>query len=80
MQDNWCGEEMPMPGNCHSNWEEEEEVEIGMWNNNTSSQEANQSGNWSYMKKMPPKVRNTIAGILLFFPLINTHFVQDLYV
>lgn len=44
MQDNWCGEEMPMQNSCHSNWEEEEEMEISMWNNNT------------YMKK-PPKVR-----------------------
>lgn len=53
MQDNWCGEEMSMAG--QSNWgEEEEEVEIGMWNNNPS-QEMNQTGNWSY-KKMPPKV------------------------
>ncbi|XP_051571900.1 trinucleotide repeat-containing gene 6A protein-like isoform X2 [Myxocyprinus asiaticus] len=52
MQDNWCGEEMSVAG--HSNWEEEEEVEIGMWNNNPS-QETNQTGNWSY-KKMPPKL------------------------
>lgn len=47
MQDNWGGEEM-------SNWEEEAEVEIGMWNNNPS-QEVNQTGNWPY-KKMTPKV------------------------
>lgn len=49
MQDNWCGEEMSMAG--HSNWGEEEEVEIGMWNNNPSQE----TGNWSY-KKMPPKL------------------------
>lgn len=47
MQDNWGGEEM-------SNWEEEGEVEIGMWNNNPS-QEVNQTGSWPY-KKMTPKV------------------------
>lgn len=53
MQDNWCGEMSSMAG--QSNWgEEEEEVEIGMWNNNPS-QEMNQTGNWPY-KKMPPKV------------------------
>ncbi|KAG5854473.1 hypothetical protein ANANG_G00038220 [Anguilla anguilla] len=55
MQENWCGEETSMSGTRHQNWEEEEEVEIGMWNN-TPSQEMNQPGNWSYMKKMPPKV------------------------
>lgn len=51
MQD-WYGEENSMAG--HSNLEEEEQVKIGMWNNN-SSLEMNQTGNWSY-KKMPPKV------------------------
>ena len=55
MQDNWCGEETPMVGPRHPSWEEEEEVEIGMWNN-APSQDMNQQGNWSYMKKMPPKV------------------------
>lgn len=54
VQNSWDGE-MTMP--APSNWgeEEEEEVEIGMWNNNTP-QEVNQSGNWSYSKKVPPKV------------------------
>lgn len=52
VQSSWDGE-MAMP--APSNWEEEEEVEIGMWNNNTP-QEVNQSGNWSYSKKVPPKV------------------------
>lgn len=52
MQDNWGGEEMSMTG--HSNWEEEKELEMGMWNNNIS-QEMNQYGNWPY-KKVPPKV------------------------
>lgn len=58
MQDNWCGDEMSMTG--HSNWEEEEEVKIGVWNNNPS-QEMNQTGNWSY-KKMPPKVTNELSS------------------
>lgn len=52
VQNSWDGE-MTMP--APSNWGEEEEVEIGMWNNNTP-QEVNQSGNWSYSKKVPPKV------------------------
>lgn len=52
VQSSWDSE-MAMP--APSNWEEEEEVEIGMWNNNTP-QEVNQSGNWSYSKKVPPKV------------------------
>ncbi|XP_062875085.1 trinucleotide repeat-containing gene 6A protein-like isoform X2 [Trichomycterus rosablanca] len=51
VQESWNGEMMPMP----SNWDEEKEPEIGMWNNN-AAQEVNQSGNWSYMKKVPPKV------------------------
>lgn len=58
MQENWCGDEMSMTG--HSNWEEEEEVKIGVWNNNPS-QENNQTGNWSY-KKMPPKVMNDLKS------------------
>ncbi|XP_058851910.1 trinucleotide repeat-containing gene 6A protein-like isoform X4 [Acipenser ruthenus] len=55
MQDGWCGDEMSMPGTRHPSWEEEEDVEIGMWNSNPS-QEMNQPSNWPpYMKKMPPK-------------------------
>ncbi|XP_041085558.1 trinucleotide repeat-containing gene 6A protein-like isoform X10 [Polyodon spathula] len=55
MQDGWCGDEMSMPGTRHPSWEEEEDVEIGMWNSNPS-QEVNQPSNWPpYMKKMPPK-------------------------
>lgn len=54
MQDNWCGEEMPMAGSSHNHWgqEEEEEVEIGMWNNSTYTRQ-----------KMPPKVNHTSSQV-----------------
>lgn len=56
MQDSWCGDDMPLTGSRQTSWEEEEDVEIGMWNS-SSSQEANPSLNWPpYMKKMPTKV------------------------
>lgn len=56
MQDGWCGDDMPLPGNRPTGWEEEEDVEIGMWNSN-SSQELNSSLNWPpYTKKMSSKV------------------------
>ncbi|XP_078201051.1 trinucleotide repeat-containing gene 6A protein isoform X31 [Callithrix jacchus] len=55
MQDGWCGDDMPLPGNRPTGWEEEEDVEIGMWNSN-SSQELNSSLNWPpYTKKMSSK-------------------------
>lgn len=56
MQDGWCGEDMPLPGSRAPGWEEEEDVEIGMWTG-TSSQELNASLNWPpYTKKMSSKV------------------------
>lgn len=56
MQDGWCGDDMPLPGSRPTGWEEEEDVEIGMWNSN-SSQELNSSLNWPpYTKKMSSKV------------------------
>lgn len=56
MQDSWCGDDMPLTGSRQTSWEEEEDVEIGMWNSN-SSQEVNPSLNWPpYMKKMATKV------------------------
>lgn len=68
MQDNWGGEEMSMTG--HSNWEEE--VEVGMWNNNPS-QEVNQTGNWPY-KKMTPKV--IIKTSFSLAELLNVSFTE----
>ncbi|XP_043834486.1 trinucleotide repeat-containing gene 6A protein isoform X4 [Dromiciops gliroides] len=55
MQDGWCGDDMPLTGNRPTAWEEEDDVEIGMWNSN-SSQEVNPSLNWPpYIKKMSSK-------------------------
>ncbi|XP_069065791.1 trinucleotide repeat-containing gene 6A protein isoform X2 [Pleurodeles waltl] len=56
MQDGWCGEEMPPTGSRHTRWEEDEDVEIGMWNSH-STQDSNSSHHaWPpYMKKMPSK-------------------------
>ncbi|KAM4023730.1 trinucleotide repeat-containing gene 6A protein isoform 2-T2 [Anomaloglossus baeobatrachus] len=52
MQDGgWCGDDMTGTGGHVGAWGEEDEVEIGMWNANSS-----QDNNWSsYMKKMPSK-------------------------
>lgn len=56
MQDGWCGEDMPLPGSRAPGWEEEEDVEIGMWTG-SSSQELHSSLNWPpYTKKMSSKV------------------------
>lgn len=61
MQDSWCGDDMPLTGSRQTSWEEEEDVEIGMWNS-SSSQEANSSLNWPpYMKKMPTKVMRRLG-------------------
>lgn len=63
MQDSWCGDDMPLTGSRQTSWEEEEDVEIGMWNS-SSSQEANTSLNWPpYMKKMPTKVIVTCGDL-----------------
>lgn len=67
MQDSWCGDDMPLTGSRQTSWEEEEDVEIGMWNS-SSSQEANPSLNWPpYMKKMPTKVRSSSGQGLMSF-------------
>lgn len=67
MQDSWCGDDMPLTGSRQTSWEEEEDVEIGMWNS-SSSQEANPSLNWPpYLKKMPTKVRSSSGQGLLSF-------------
>ncbi|XP_029110102.1 trinucleotide repeat-containing gene 6A protein-like [Scleropages formosus] len=53
-QDTWGGEGLPAPGAHPPSWEPEEEVEIGMWSNNTSA-EMSQTGSWSGTKKAGPK-------------------------
>ncbi|CAI9537536.1 unnamed protein product, partial [Staurois parvus] len=55
MQDGgWCGDEITGTGGRSSGWDDDD-VEIGMWNSN-STQDNSQSMNWPpYMKKMPSK-------------------------
>lgn len=54
--DAWCGGDMPLPGGHQTGWEEEEDVEIGMWNS-SSAQDVNASTHWPpYAKKLPSKV------------------------
>lgn len=56
MQDGWCGDDTPLPGGRPPGWEDEEDVEIGMWDS-TSSRELSASLNWPpYTKKMSSKV------------------------
>lgn len=55
--DSWCGGDMPLPGGRQSSWEEEEDVEIGMWHSSGSAPEGSASTHWPpYVKKMPSKV------------------------
>lgn len=74
MQDNWGGEEMSMTG--HSNWEEEVEVEIGMWNNNPS-QEVNQTGNWPYKKMTPKVIIKTSFSLAVLLNMSFTEFTVE---
>lgn len=54
--DGWCGGDMPLTGNHPASWEEEEDVEIGVWNSN-SVQDAGVPLHWPpCSKKMPSKV------------------------
>ncbi|XP_062999400.1 trinucleotide repeat-containing gene 6A protein isoform X1 [Elgaria multicarinata webbii] len=43
--DGWCGGDMPLTGSHQASWEEEDDVEIGMWNSN-SVQDASASLHW----------------------------------
>ncbi|XP_066496446.1 trinucleotide repeat-containing gene 6A protein isoform X3 [Tiliqua scincoides] len=53
--DGWCGGDMPLPGGHQTCWEEEEDVEIGMWHS-SAAQDVNASTHWSpYAKKLPLK-------------------------
>lgn len=48
----WCGEDSSM-GNS---WDQEEEVEIGMWNNNQQDSRSNDQNTWNYKNKNSYKV------------------------
>lgn len=47
-------------GDQSSSWDQEEEVEIGMWSNTGSQQESrsHDHNTWNYKQKGPNKVRN----------------------
>lgn len=48
----WCGEEVSM-GNS---WEQEEEVEIGMWSNSQQDNRSSDQNTWNYKHKGSYKV------------------------
>lgn len=48
----WGGEEAAM-GNS---WDQEEEVEIGMWNNSQQDNRSHDQNTWTYKHKCPNKV------------------------
>ncbi|XP_063170723.1 trinucleotide repeat-containing gene 6A protein isoform X2 [Candoia aspera] len=53
--DGWCGGDVPLAGSHPASWEEEEDVEIGMWNSN-SVQDASAPLHWPpCSKKLPSK-------------------------
>ena len=48
----WCGEDVSM-GNS---WDQEEEVEIGMWSNSQQDNRSNEQNTWNYKHKGSNKV------------------------
>lgn len=48
----WCGDESSM-GNS---WDQEEEVEIGMWNNSQQDNRSHDQNTWNYKNKGSNKV------------------------
>lgn len=48
----WCGEEVSM-GNS---WDQEEEVEIGMWSNSQQDSRSHEQNTWNYKHKGSYKV------------------------
>lgn len=44
--DTWCGEEV----NMGNSWDQEEEVEIGMWSNSQQDNRPNDQNTWNYAK------------------------------
>ncbi|XP_044308459.1 trinucleotide repeat-containing gene 6A protein isoform X2 [Varanus komodoensis] len=59
--DGWCGGEMPLTGDNQASWEEEDEVEIRMWNSN-SVQDTSVSSHWPPCSKKPPLKGTTKNG------------------
>lgn len=48
----WCGEE----GTMGSSWDQEEEVEIGMWSNSQQDNRSHDQSTWNYKHKGSNKV------------------------
>lgn len=65
----WCGEDVSM-GNS---WDQEEEVEIGMWSNSQQDSRSSDQNTWNYK----PKVSNKVCDLTRYYLLrysIQTHF------
>ena len=65
----WCGEEVSM-GNS---WEQEEEVEIGMWSNNQQDNRSHDQNTWNYKHKGSNKVFVHLIFARLFFFNTDPH-------
>lgn len=50
--DTWCGDEV----NMSNSWDQEEEVEIGMWSNSQQDSRPNDQNTWNYKHKGSYKV------------------------
>lgn len=57
--DTWCGDEV----NMGNSWDQEEEVEIGMWSNSQQDSRPNDQNTWNYKHKGSYKV----SGVHTFF-------------
>lgn len=68
----WCAEDVSM-GNS---WDQEEEVEIGMWSNNQQDTRSNDQNTWNYKNKNSYKVclRHTLSSLSVFKMLDSLTF------
>lgn len=60
----WCANDASM-GNS---WDQEEEVEIGMWSNNQQDNRSNDQNTWNYKNKNSYKVclHHTLSSLSFF--------------
>uniref|UniRef100_A0A674N838 Trinucleotide repeat containing adaptor 6A n=1 Tax=Takifugu rubripes TaxID=31033 RepID=A0A674N838_TAKRU len=54
--DTWCGEDV----NMGNSWDQEEEVEIGMWNNSQQDNRPNDQNTWNYKHKGSYKMNKQV--------------------
>lgn len=66
--DTWCSDEM---GNS---WDQEEEVEIGMWSNNQQDSRSHDQVTWNYKHKSSTKVH--LSHLCTFFYLKWGHLIK----